>query len=75
MIGGMPWEQSCDSDVRFTRIIKGDTLRVLKEWRRDHYVDGDLLEALGLMLRYEADRVDLDALRTCSWLRSGSSPK
>lgn len=68
-VGGMPWEQSSESDVRFTRIIKGGPLRVLKEWRRDHYVNEDLLEIMELTLRYEADRADLAELRKCSWFR------
>ena len=66
----MPFELSSDADLRFTRIMKGDTLRILREWHRDHYVNAELLEVMGMMLRYEDDRVSLDDLRKCSWFES-----
>jgi len=68
ILGGAPFGKSCKSDAYFVHIMRGDTMTMLKDWKRTHYVTPELMEMLESVFKYEAERADIEALQSSAWL-------
>ena len=68
--GSAPYVRSVEDDGYFKMMMQGKSgiKELLAKWDKAHYVDDALLELFGAIFQYEADRVDLEGLKSCTWL-------
>ena len=69
IIGGGPFKSADENDKYFRRIMDGDTEGLLKGWKRDHYINEDILELFNMIFKYEDDRATIQDIKKCKWLR------
>jgi len=69
IIGGAPWNRACKKDKSFTRIMNGEIVSILKEWKKISYINDELLELFGLIFQFEENRADIDQIKQCKWLK------
>jgi len=67
--GSCPFPSSTADDPYFQLIINGKMKELLTKWKKLHYVDEQLLEIFEMLFRFEEDRADIGAIRSCSWLK------
>ena len=59
-----------EQDPAFNAIMNGDLKLLLTEWKRDHFVDNDLLKLFHSLFQYEEKRIDLQGIKNSKWLQN-----
>jgi len=63
LIGGSPFSSATRGDDNFRRVMDGEMMQFLKDWKRDHYVTKELAQMMQSMLQYEDRRISLSDLK------------
>ena len=69
-LGGMPWSRSSESDKAFNKIMSGGITKLLRAWKRRHYVDDQLLLLFGSIFKFEDERAGIKQIKQCSWFKN-----
>jgi len=68
LIGGSPFSSATRGDDTFRRVMNGEMLEFLKDWKRDHYVTNEMVLIMQSMLQYEDRRISLYDLKKYPFL-------
>ena len=68
IIGSAPMRSASKGDKCFDLIINGKLLPMLENWKRDHFINDDLLELLESIFQYEHTRISIQEIKKSPWL-------
>ena len=69
IFGGLPWDIAINYDQSFKCIINGYIIQLLSHWNKINYVDNELINLFEGIFKFEQDRMTLDEIKKCSWLK------
>ena len=65
---GQPWMIASKDDKCFAAIKNGQMAQLLSAWKKDRFVDADLLHLFDGFFQSEDKRISLEQIRNCAWL-------
>jgi len=68
--GGNPWNAASKNDQCFMEIVNGNLSPLLTAWKKEKYVNEDLMELFDGFFQFEADRIDIDGIKKSSWFNN-----
>ena len=69
IIGGSPFKTTNKNDKYFKKILNGQLFDLLKQWKKEHYVNHDLIELFESIFQFEDNRSTIEQIKKCKWLR------
>ena len=70
VLGIEPWDKAQKGDICFDFIIDGQLNALLKFWKKDEFVDDQLLKLFNSIFQYEENRINIEGIKKCAWFKS-----
>ena len=68
-VAGHPFQTASNADASFQFVMDRGIMGLLRRWKMECYVTGEMVECIESMLKYEIDRIDLKKLQQSAWIR------
>ena len=72
IVGGNPFHTASKNDKMFTSIINGQLSEVLKMWKKDIYVNQDIMQLFNGFFQFEDKRIDILGIKILIFIKSDS---
>lgn len=68
--GCAPFHKASVNDKTFTSIIKGDLNKLIKKWKRERYINEDIMELFSGFFKFESERIDMVQIKQSKFYKS-----
>lgn len=74
IVGGGPFNKAdIKNDACFKFIMNNQIKELLKAWKKDHYVNDELIQLFQSIFKYESNRATLNDIKNSAWLREDNN--
>ena len=68
--GCSPFRKASVNDKGFKTILNGDLKRLLRKWRKEMYVNDDIMELFDGFFQFEQERIDIVQIKESKFYKS-----